>query len=73
MQKKLILIYLVGLFLGLISTANASIFERMVMPGDVTRVHAKYEDDCDKCHESFEADQSLLCRIAQAFMAKARR
>lgn len=62
MQKNSIVFCLLCLLLGVISTANASIFERLVMPGDVASAHAKYENDCDKCHESFEADQSLLCR-----------
>lgn len=37
-------------------------FERMVMPGDLSTAHAKYEKDCDKCHKSFEKGaQNELC------------
>jgi len=32
------------------------------MPGKVIKGHAKYEENCDKCHESFKkADQTRLC------------
>ncbi len=35
----------------------------MVMPGDLIQGHAKYEDECEKCHESYEqVSQPKLCR-----------
>lgn len=33
-------------------------------PGDLTKAHASFEDDCDKCHKKFE-------RLAQAGLCKA--
>lgn len=37
-------------------------FERLVMPGRMSKGHAKYEDDCDKCHKPFKkGGQTDLC------------
>ena len=42
--------------------APASVMERLVMPGDVIKGHAKYEDECSKCHKPFsKALQRDLC------------
>lgn len=36
--------------------------ERAVMPGKLSNYHVKYENDCDKCHKSFDkAAQDVLC------------
>lgn len=44
------------------AAASASALERLVMPGEVIQGHAKYEDDCDKCHEPFsKKSQRRLC------------
>jgi len=37
--------------------------ERLVMPGDLIAGHAKYENQCEKCHELLDRKaQSRLCR-----------
>ncbi len=37
--------------------------ESLLMPGDVTRSHARYEKDCNNCHATFEkAAQDKLCK-----------
>ena len=41
---------------------NASIWESLMMPGELIDNHAKYENDCNQCHESFDRKkQSRLC------------
>ena len=51
------------LVLGL-GTSQASIVERALMPGEVIAGHAKYEDDCDRCHISFDQSaQAALCGL----------
>lgn len=40
----------------------ASTVERLIMPGDLIRGHAKYEDECAKCHKPFsKVTQTSLC------------
>lgn len=42
--------------------ACADTFEKALMPGEVIRGHAKYENDCNHCHVRFDkAAQSRLC------------
>ncbi|MFQ5469524.1 MAG: cytochrome c3 family protein [Gammaproteobacteria bacterium] len=42
--------------------ASASSIETLMMPGKVIKGHAKYEEDCDKCHQTFSKSmQSTLC------------
>jgi hypothetical protein len=44
------------------SVRAQSLFEKLVNPGPLVEGHAKYEADCDKCHESFSRHtQSKLC------------
>ncbi len=39
-----------------------SMFERLVMPGDLAQAHAKLQDNCQNCHASFDQGaQSSLC------------
>jgi len=41
---------------------NGASVEHIVMPGKVIQGHAKYEDDCKRCHKPFsKASQSRLC------------
>ena len=55
------LLLLVIAFSGL-PFAEASVFEKLVMPGKLIQGHAKYEAECSNCHESFsKEDQSFLC------------
>jgi len=43
--------------------ARAAGIKSLIMPGKVIDGHAKYEDECGKCHKSFSKDgQSGLCR-----------
>lgn len=56
-----IVFILFGLSVSFSTMAIVSQLEKLVMPGDLIQGHAKYEDDCSKCHESFESDQSKLC------------
>src|SRR5215469_6845265 len=56
--------------------ALAQSLEGVLMPGKVILGHAKYEQDCDKCHVKFnKAAQDALCsdchkEIAQDVRAK---
>jgi hypothetical protein len=54
-------------FLASIATVGSvraqTIFERIIMPGDLIEGHAKLEPKCDNCHSAFSKDvQSKLCR-----------
>lgn len=56
-----ILFLLLSLSLGA-SAVMASPLKRLVMPGAVIEGHAKYENECEKCHASFKKDsQRDLC------------
>ena len=45
------------------SQVMADSFEKLVMPGKVIEGHAKYENECAKCHEVLNQDsQNKLCR-----------
>ncbi len=52
-----------ALVVGLLaSSAGAQTFERLVMPGVLSKAHADLESDCSKCHTPFKrAEQSELC------------
>lgn len=57
---------LAGLILMMISSfASADLLDSMekaLMPGDLAKAHAKYEEDCKVCHEFFsKTDQNKLC------------
>jgi len=53
------------------SAANATSFEKLVMPGELIQGHAKYEDNCSECHQSFsKTDQSKLCTDCHKDIAK---
>lgn len=46
------------------SSAHAEVtrIERLVMPGELLQGHAKFENECEKCHELFsKKTQSSLC------------
>ena len=43
--------------------AYADVFEKLLMPGSVIQGHAKYEQECSKCHEKLSnVTQNQLCR-----------
>ena len=42
--------------------AHAAAWEKILMPGEVIGGHAKYENECEKCHEAFDkSSQRRLC------------
>jgi len=54
-----------------LSAAKATALEKLVMPGALIQGHAKYEDNCSECHETFsKADQSKLCIACHKEIAK---
>lgn len=45
------------------SESGSAGIESLVKPGQVIEGHAKYEEDCEKCHKPFSKEsQNLLCR-----------
>ena len=53
------LLLLLALFAG---GAHADTFEKALMPGELTKAHAKYENDCKNCHAKFDKNlQTALC------------
>ncbi len=45
-----------------VTEAGAIDIEKLVMPGEVSAVHAKYEAECSACHVAFERQrQNALC------------
>ncbi len=50
------------LCLGFASVAGSTAIEKILMPGEVSQAHAKYESDCKQCHDrSRQTRQSTLC------------
>ena len=48
--------------LGTTSIAGATAIEKILMPGEVSKAHAKYETECVKCHDrSHRERQTALC------------
>ena len=42
--------------------ASAQSIEKVLMPGEVIAGHAKYENECDQCHQRFDKKaQTRLC------------
>ncbi|NOY62285.1 MAG: hypothetical protein GXP10_03860, partial [Gammaproteobacteria bacterium] len=53
---------LLAIALLLPNSLHASLLETLMMPGDLIAGHAKYEADCDTCHNSFNKEkQRELC------------
>ncbi|MGL4396958.1 MAG: cytochrome c3 family protein, partial [Hyphomicrobium sp.] len=47
---------------SILAAHGQSLFEKLVMPGDVIEGHAKYEKTCESCHEPFsKTSQRRLC------------
>lgn len=61
-----------GLLLAQALAAKAeSLFEKLVMPGEVIEGHAKYEKTCESCHEPFSKEsQRRLCLDCHKDVAK---
>ncbi len=58
-----LLLFFVGQMLSLPTFAGAKeTVESLLKPGGLSKAHARYEKECDKCHENFKADrQNKLC------------
>ena len=51
-----------AIFVALAAADAQSLFEKLVMPGEVIEGHAKYEKTCESCHEPFSKEsQRRLC------------
>jgi hypothetical protein len=60
--QRRFLILVCGAWLLLPGLTQAANWETLVMPGKLTQGHAKYEEQCDKCHEAFsKKSQRRLC------------
>ena len=77
MTVRLTLTLTALLLFSVLPPANGqSLFEKLVMPGDVVQSHAKYEKTCESCHEAFSKKaQRRLClechkEIATSISAK---
>lgn len=58
----LYLLVLPMLFLSAAMEVHASGIESLIMPGELIEGHAKYEDECEKCHRPFsKKSQNVLC------------
>jgi hypothetical protein len=45
-------------------SAQAGVFERLVMPGPLAAAHAKAEENCKNCHSAFEeGTEDQLCLV----------
>jgi hypothetical protein len=53
------------------SAGHAGTLEKLVMPGPLAEAHARYEDDCGRCHEAFDKKQQRrLCLACHDTVAK---
>jgi hypothetical protein len=51
--------------------AHAQVIQKALMPGQLSDVHAKYEQDCGNCHKTFDKNaQTLLCVSCHKAIAK---
>jgi hypothetical protein len=58
-----LLIILFGMLMPIGTQAWADNVETALMPGQVIEGHAKWEEDCTKCHKRFDkAAQTMLCQ-----------
>lgn len=54
-------VFCAALFLGA-AAVHAGPLERLLMPGEVAKAHAKLENDCNKCHDRTDKSrQTALC------------
>jgi hypothetical protein len=57
------LLTLLGILMLMAAPARAQTVESALMPGQVIEGHAKWEEDCTKCHKRFDkAAQNTLCQ-----------
>ncbi|MDD2702137.1 MAG: cytochrome C [Sideroxydans sp.] len=63
LQAVLRVVLLLAALLAATDSAQADKLIGLVQPGQLIFGHAKYEDDCEKCHKSFDKSaQSGLCK-----------
>jgi len=63
-----LLLVLLGLFSA---TVSAGQLEKLLMPGEVSKAHAKYAAECTKCHDrSDQSRQTVLCLDCHKDIAK---
>ncbi|MEQ1669717.1 MAG: cytochrome c3 family protein [Hyphomicrobium sp.] len=68
---RILLLLVTSLLLAANTAHSQSLFEKLVMPGDVIEGHAKYEKTCESCHESFSKEsQRRLCLDCHKDVAK---
>jgi len=62
MNKTGVIFYTLLLLIIFNQSISASELEKLVMPGELTRSHEKFEASCEKCHKSFKkTGQNKLC------------
>ncbi|MFZ6819281.1 cytochrome c3 family protein [Undibacterium sp. Ji22W] len=62
MLSRYIFISLLLLLSCTTKLAQADIIEKALMPGELSRAHAKYENECSQCHAKFDKNaQTKLC------------
>lgn len=64
MNRRLAIRPALGLvmMISIMTTAGAGVLETLLMPGDVIEGHAKFETECNKCHEKFgQTNQNRFC------------
>ena len=60
--RTLWLVALVVALAGVAVPAGATQIERLLMPGEVSKAHLKFEPECTKCHDRTDKDrQTSLC------------
>jgi Cytochrome c7 and related cytochrome c len=55
---------IIGIFVGALASGahSQNLFEKLVLPGPLVEGHARFENDCGKCHEPFtRKSQTNLC------------
>lgn len=61
-MRLAVLLGLVFAVAGMSAALGQSLFEKLVMPGELIKGHAKLEKDCNNCHGTFSKEtQSGLC------------
>lgn len=62
MRRLLVVVIALGALVAAGPVAAQTIFEKLVMPGDLAKAHEKYKTTCEKCHTPFQrATQTKLC------------
>jgi len=68
---RLLPVLVAAAVLQAVAAQGQSLFEKLVMPGEVFEGHAKYEKTCGSCHEPFSKEsQKRLCRECHKDIAK---